>query len=185
LLYIDKIYAGLTAREPFGVALVGRRLDGRVVVGGCFEDPWTVKLPLEQLRDLLKQHQITAPVSGWIEDGEGWIELAELAKRITGIDFQGIYQPIIAARQAAASLLTVQGPVTSKFQVDQNAPGAELLAQRIDGRVTGGMTDAVGLCCLRIEHDYPGGLAPVRTPTKVILRREPGGGVFGGWSGRR
>jgi hypothetical protein len=165
-------YVAMTAREPFGVALVGRRHDGIISVGAALEDPYTIKPPLESLRDLLKHHHINAAqVSAWVEDGEGWIEMAELAKRITGIDFQGIYQPIVAARQALASLLATQGPTTSKFQIDRSGPGAELLAQRIDARASGGVTDATALCCLRIEEDYPGGNPPRRRETKVITER--------------
>jgi hypothetical protein len=63
----------------------------------------------------------------------------------------------IEARQSLASILSTQGPATSRFQIDANAPGAKILAQRIDPKQFGGMLDAVSLCCLMIEQHFPRG----------------------------
>jgi hypothetical protein len=61
----------------------------------------------------------------------------------------------LSAWQSLESVISTQGPATSKFQIDKNGAGAEFLAQVIDNRITGGVYDAVALCCLEIEDDFP------------------------------
>lgn len=183
LEHIDKFYCGLTSQPPYGLALVGRRHDGRVVVGAAYENDWALKPILDALKELLKKHRIGATeIRGFTDDSEAWIEIAERGKRITGIDFQGIYQPMSACRQALATLIVTQGPSTSRFQIDRDAPGAELLAQRIEAKQFSGVLDGVSVCALAIENDFPGGVAPNYKPPVVELRRPDGS--ISGWSGR-
>ena len=172
--HIDKVYAALTAVAPFGLALVGRRHDGRIVVGAAFEDGWALQAVLGDLRELLKENRIApSEVRGWVDDAAGWIETAEQARRITGVSFGGTYRPIATARQALASMVLTQGPTTSRFQIDKAAPGAETLAQRIDLKANGGLFDAVAICCERIEDEFPGGTKPNYKPPVVDASFDP------------
>lgn len=91
------------------------------------------------------------------EDAEDADALEQLAHKMIPVAWQAMYAPAAVARQSLATLLTTQGPATSKFQIDAKAPGGETLAQKIDAKDFSGMVDAVALCCLRIEEDFPGG----------------------------
>jgi hypothetical protein len=75
------------------------------------------------------------------------------------IGWSRIYKPIAAAHQALESLLTHVGPVSGKLQINEDGPGARELAQLINNKSTGGMYDALALCALQIEDDFPGGPA--------------------------
>jgi hypothetical protein len=81
-----------------------------------------------------------------------------------------IYAPIGVARQALASLLVVQGPATSRFEIDKKAPGAEFLAQKLDAKQFTGVVDAVALCCFQIESHFPAGGPNIKLGESLTTR---------------
>lgn len=155
----ERYYAAFTAGAPFGVALVKRCMNGSVAVGAVFESDWALKPILEQLKPIVEK----APgfgseeLLGLHEDSEDGKSLWHIAYGVIPIGWSPVWLPIASARQALASMLSTQGPKTSKFQIDERAPGGEILAQRIDSKQFGGMVDAVALCCLQIEQHFPEG----------------------------
>jgi hypothetical protein len=148
-------YVAFTSAAPYGAALVRRRFDGRVAVGAVFQNKRALKPVIEALKHQLKKaHVDLSKVVGVFEDHERATELAVMAEDLIAIGWGRCYKTLEAARQSLESFVSTQGPATSKFQIDKNAPGAEFLAQAIDNRVTGGVYDAVALCCLQIEEDF-------------------------------
>lgn len=152
----EQDYIAFTSQAPYGVALVRRRFDGRVAVGAVYQNERALRPILEELKAQLQKANLNFnKIVGLFDDSETATELADLAEDIISIGWQRSYKTLDAARQALESVISIQGPATSKFQIDKDGPGAEFLAQLIDNRVTGGAYDATALCCLQIEEDFP------------------------------
>jgi hypothetical protein len=154
----DTDYISFTSQPPYGVALVRRKFDGRVVVGAAFQHERSLRTIMESLKaELRRAHIDLNKVIGVFNDDETATALAVVAEDMLPIGWQRIYRTLEAARQSLESIVSTQGPATSKFQIDRAAPSAELLAQVIDNRITGGIYDAVALCTLQIQDDFPAG----------------------------
>jgi hypothetical protein len=50
-------------------------------------------------------------------------------------------------------MLRIQGPATAKLVIDEQAPGARLLAQALDAKVEGGMYDALAMAVYQANGD--------------------------------
>ena len=166
----EQFYAAFSAKAPYGAVLVRRRVDGRVAVGAAFQNERAFKPVIDQLKDVLKKESLNQrEIVGLFEDSEEAAALSEMAENAIPVGWGRVYKPTEAGRQALESLIATQGPATSKFQIDNKAPGRDLLAQAIDNKTLGGVYDALALCCGQIEDDFPG------RPTEPIeVRRSLG-----------
>jgi hypothetical protein len=154
----ERDYIAFTSQPPYGVALVRRRFDGRIAVGAVCENPRALRPILESLKTQLAKARIDlGKVIGVFNDDETSTDLALMAEDIIPIGWTRIFKTLETARQSLESAVSTQGPASSKFQIDKDGPGAEFLAAQIDNRTTGGVYDAVALCCLQIEEDFPVG----------------------------
>ena len=134
-------------------------MNGVVAAGAAFENDWALKPIIEQIKSIIKRNPglESDELFGLHEDTEDGKALWRIAHDVIPIGWNPVYAPILEARQSLASVLATQGPATSRFQIDAHAPGAEILAQKIDSKQFTGMLDAVALCCLQIESHFPAG----------------------------
>jgi len=56
-------------------------------------------------------------------------------------------------RQSLEDVLRIEGPATAKLQIDETSSGARELAQALDGKMEGGMYDALALCVYQAKED--------------------------------
>jgi hypothetical protein len=113
-------YVSFTATPPFGVALLKRRMNGVIAVGAAFENDRGLKPAPDQIKPIVKR----APglesddLFGLHEDSEDGNTLWQIAHDVIPIAWSPVYAPLIEARQSLASILSTQGPATSRFQID-------------------------------------------------------------------
>ena len=147
-------YCAFTSQAPYGAALVRRRPDGRIAVGAVYQNERALRPVIEALKTQLQKAKIDlGKIIALFEDSEQATELADMAEELLPVGWTRLYKSIDTARQSLESAISTQGPATSKFQIDNLAPGAEFLAQAIDNRITGGVYDAVSLCVYQAKED--------------------------------
>jgi hypothetical protein len=167
----EGFYCGLTTRPPFSAVLARRHFTGAVIVGGAWQSERSLQPVLTELKARLVKEfgkgYFDRGIVALFEDSDHARSLAEVAENAVPLGWMCVYQPMETCRQALETLLAVQGPATAKLQIDENGPGARELAQALDGKVEGGLYDALALCAAQIEEDFQGGLTEIKVTSNL------------------